>query len=151
MIKNKKSFCTNCGKELLADSKFCQFCGEKVEQIEQEESEEIVEEQKETPIEVEKIEKPKRTRRKASNTLEEKTSEIEENTENKTPESIVKEPVEIIINEEKAPTEESYQAPSNSEKYDKIYLSCHRCCCNLCNMSSCLRLFLSILFEKFSN
>lgn len=119
MIKNKKSFCTNCGKELLADSKFCQFCGEKVEQIEQEESEEIVEEQKETPIEVEKIEKPKRTRRKASNTLEEKTSEIEENTENKTPESIVKEPVEIIINEEKAPTEESYQAPSNSEKYDK--------------------------------
>lgn len=122
MTKNKNSFCTNCGKKLVADSKFCQFCGEKVEQIEQEESEEIVEEQKETPIEVEKIEKPKRTRRKASNTLEEKTSEAEENTEKietEVKETVEKEPVEIIINEEKAPTEESYQAPSNSEKYDK--------------------------------
>lgn len=107
MTKNKNSFCTNCGKKLVADSKFCQFCGEKVEQIEKEE---IVEEQKEAHIEVEKVEKPKRTKRKSADTLEDKTSEIavgEDKIEAKVKESIEKAPLNIVINEEKPAVEEN--------------------------------------------
>ncbi len=110
MTKNKNSFCTNCGKELTEDSKFCQFCGEKVEQIEEKESKKIQEHTEETSIEVEKIEKPKRARRKSKDDLDDNISKTivdEDKIETEVNESIKKEPLNIIIDEDMTIPEEN--------------------------------------------